>query len=315
MNTQGPRAVLVTGAAPGTEAWLAARYDGLTATDIPKIIGMSKWGNPRSVWEAKTTRTDNSPVGEPAHWGTLLEPVVADEWSRREGVTIHQVGVLAHRDHPWRRASLDRVVTGCPHAHGGPCALEVKTKSAFLTGQWDPDTDRLPEDVEAQVAWQLHVTGLPHVHVAVLLGGQRLIQVTVERDREVEELLVKHAVEFWGHVTARTMPPVDYDETAVKVLENLFPDRSGGVTVPEGDAVRLTQAWADASADVARARAAVKAAEARRTAVRAEMLDLLGPADTAWVKGRETPAWAMKRTVRRGYTVEETLSSTLKVNW
>jgi putative phage-type endonuclease len=303
MTTPVLNATLVTEAAPGSDEWLNARYDGITATDIPKIIGVTKWGNPRSVWEAKVNRVETDAVGEPAVWGTLLEPVVADEWARREGVTIHGVGILAHREHPWRMASLDRLVTGCQHANGGICALEVKTRSAYTVDDWDPDRTRLPEDVEAQVVWQMHVTGVPHVHVAVLIGGQRFVQVTVHRDLEVEELVVKRAVEFWQNVQRRILPDVTYDETALRVLNGLFPDRSGEVSVPAADADRLLDEWRQATADAAAARAAVKAAEARRTAIKAEMTDLLGGADTATVEGRETPVWTAKRGIRRGFKV------------
>ncbi|RYZ27995.1 MAG: hypothetical protein EOP01_07020, partial [Propionibacteriaceae bacterium] len=108
-----PAGVLLTPAEPESELWFAQRRGGITATDLPKILGFSDYGNALSVWLDKRGELAWDEAGEAARWGTLLEDVVAREWARRREVKVRRIGVLRNADDPWMRASLDRVVTGC----------------------------------------------------------------------------------------------------------------------------------------------------------------------------------------------------------
>ena len=106
-----PTGVLITDAAPETEEWFAARREGITGTDLPKILGLSKYGNALAVWQDKRGEwTDDA--GEAARWGQLLEEPVAEEWAERNDTIVERIGVVANVEYPWMRASLDRVITG-----------------------------------------------------------------------------------------------------------------------------------------------------------------------------------------------------------
>lgn len=229
-----PTGVLVANDPPESDAWFDARRGGITGTDLPKILGDSQYGNALSVWLDKRGELEDT-AGEAARWGQLLEDVVAREWSTRQASTgrdpaIQRVGVLAHTTDPWMRASLDRVVYGCPDDPAGTrrqtCGLEVKTRSAFVSQDW---RDGMPDSVLAQVAWGRLVSGLDHMHVAALIGGQRLVTFRYDRDAVLEQFLVDQARPVWTAVETGTPPEVAPDAGGVLLglLDRLNASRDG----------------------------------------------------------------------------------------
>lgn len=281
-----PTGVLVTAAEPGSEEWFAARRGGITGTDLPKILGDSGYGNALSVWLDKRGEAPEDTLGEAGQWGHLLEDVVAREWARRSGAQVTPVGVLAHADQPWMCASLDRLVTPgtCPDGDGS-CGLEVKTRSAFVAGRWSED---VPDDVLAQVAWGLAVTGLHHMHVAVLLGGQRLESFRVDRDAALERYLVEAGERVWTHVEAGIPPVVDPDADGVLLglLNQLHADRAGQVDLDPGDAGRWLVQYQQ-GAELARDGEALKAQ------AKTALVQLLGDGEAGLLDG--VPAFTYRR--------------------
>jgi len=307
-----PTAVLVSTAEAESPEWFAQRRDGITATDIPKILGLSSYGNALSVWEA----------GEAALWGQILEDPVAQEWARRNSARVEKVGTVAHVDRPWQRCSLDRQVYGCPD---GPCPLEVKTRSAFVSGRWSGD---IPDDVLAQVTWQMVVTGYDHTHLAVLIGGQSLREFRVNRtspavaasspsqevgrelridvDPEVEAFVVSEAERVWGHVLDGTPPAVEADDLLAQILDQIYATREG-VTVADLDQVQ------DLIADYDRALADENAAKAAKASARAGLIQLMGDGHALRVPEIDGPAVTYFSQTRRAYAVPESTTRVLRV--
>lgn len=258
-----PTSILVSTAPAKSPEWYAQRRAGITATDLPKILGLSRYGNALSVWADKRGDLPDEPAGEAALWGNLLEGPVAQEWARRNDVNLLEIGTVAHAEHRWQMASLDRLVMGCVD---GPCPLEVKTRSAFVGGDWRGD---IPDDVLAQKTWQLHVTGYTHGHLAVLIGGQELRSFRVDIDRDVEALVVAEAARVWAHVQTGTPPDVDNDEVLLRVLAALYPDREGEVEADARTVRALVAEYDDASIDI-------KDGETRKTNAKASLVALMG---------------------------------------
>ncbi|HET8661101.1 MAG TPA: YqaJ viral recombinase family protein [Micromonosporaceae bacterium] len=272
-----PDGVLLGSPEPESDEWFRLRRGGVTATDLPRILDLSPYGNARSVWHDKRGELPREEGGEAAHWGHLLEDVVAQEWARRHArdgraqVVVVPIGVIANAAEPWMRCALDRLVLdGCPVGGVGRiCALEVKTRSAYVAGRWRDD---VPDDVLAQVAWQRRVTGLDHIHIACLLGGQKLIEHRYERDDDLEAYLAGAAGALWRDVLNGTPPPVDMTGVLADLLDALNPDRAGEKDVDDDTARRLLDAHLAA-------RDAEKAAERQKEAARALVLSELGDAE------------------------------------
>ena len=116
--------------------WLKQRRKGIGGSDAAKVLGISKWGGPLSVYmEKKGLYTPDEP-GEAAYWGTVLEDVVAREFEKQSGLKVRRENkIFQHAEYPWMLANVDRRIVG---ANKG---LECKTTSNFMG---DVEGDELP---------------------------------------------------------------------------------------------------------------------------------------------------------------------------
>lgn len=279
-----PTGVLVTAAEPETDEWFEARRAGITGTDLPKILGLTKYGNALSVWLDKRGELDDE-AGEAARWGQLLEDAVAEEWARRHGTGVVDVGVLRHSDAPWMRASLDRLVALCPDTGTTCCALEVKTRSAWVADQW---AEGVPDSVLAQTTWGLMVTGLHHHHVAALIGGQRLASYRVDHDPKLETYLLEAAEPVWQAVVDGVPPETHPDAEGVllELLDRLYTKREGDRELDAGDAGEWLAVYAD-GLELEKRGAGLK------TKAKTALVQMLDDGDTGLVSG--APAFTYKR--------------------
>lgn len=270
VTTVTPTGVLVYEGEPVTPEWFAVRREGITGTDLPKILGLSKYGSSLSVWLDKRGEGGEDLSGEAARWGNLLEDIVAREWALRRDTQVSPVGVIAHAGWMWQRASLDRLVHGCPDADDPQatpiCGLEVKTRSAYKRGSFK---DGEPDDVLAQVLWGRLVTGLDHMHLAVLIGGQELLEFRVDRDPILEQYLVDAAKPVWDAVLDGDPPTAHPDAEGVLLadLNRLYGSRAGEIELPED-----ADTWLTKYADANRIESSAKRAKAEAKAALVQML-------------------------------------------
>jgi len=278
-----PTGRIVTDADAGTPPWFAARRAGITGTDLPKILGDSPYGNALSVWHDKRGDILDDLVSEAGEWGHILEDPIAQEWARRNKVQVVRVGVVANTKHDWQRASLDRLVHGCPDAE--ICGLEVKTRSAFKAGMFRDD---IPDDVLAQVAWGRLVTGLPHMHVAVLIGGQQMLEFTYEPDVQLETFLIEKASALWQAVEDNNPPDVEPDSDGVLIglLNKLYESRAGTRELPPKDVEKWVAQYRAAHVDE-------KAAAALKEKAKAALIALLDDGEIGVVN--EEPVFTYRR--------------------
>lgn len=296
-----PTAYLVLPATASREEWLAARRNGIGASDVPAILGVSDYGTPRSVYYDKIGEAVDG-AGEAAHWGTVLEEPVAREWARRNRSVVRRVGLVAHIDDPLLMCTLDRRVTECPlpDTRREQCALEVKCRSAFKANRWHAS---LPDDIAGQMLWQIAVTGYDHLHYAVLVGGNDYRQGVVRRADH--EATIRHIVtackRFWSEfVAARVVPAADPEHGGreLEMYKRMHRARSG---LGAGDPVEV----AEAVLAYEQYRLAESAAKKQKEVAQAELLRLLGDNEALLVDGHV--AYEMRPT-RRTYTDLERLA-------
>ena len=93
--------------------WLELRRQGIGGSDVAAILGLSKWRTPLEVWQDKTATApveDREP-SQAAHFGTVLEETVAQEFASRTGYRIKTApGMLQTDDRPWECANVDRLI-------------------------------------------------------------------------------------------------------------------------------------------------------------------------------------------------------------
>lgn len=261
-------------------AWLHARRSGIGSSDVAAILGLSRYGNAQTVYYNKRgelpIETDDS---EPALWGRAIEDTVAREWARRNRGVVRRVGLVANADRPWQMCTLDRRVFECPinRQTREQCALEVKCRDKMKAGQWRTGC---PDDVLAQILWQIDVCGFDHLHAAVLIGGNDYRQFVVRRadHEDVIADLRAAGAQLWGCITKGSPPALTGSEEPGPLLdlyERLHPERSGAVRIDRDGAAQ------DALADYLEASAAESAAKKAKDRAKAVLIGALGDADTA----------------------------------
>lgn len=141
----------------GTPEWIEARRSLITATDIPVLLGISPYRCEADLAAEK--------LGGPSQESTLrmrigsaLEELIADEYAAVTGRRVRRVRTMVrHPEHEWAAASPDAIVIG-----------ERRLVEFKRTGSRTRFADGIPQDVEAQVAWQLGCSGYPVADIAVL---------------------------------------------------------------------------------------------------------------------------------------------------
>jgi putative phage-type endonuclease len=184
---------------------------GIGGSDAPAIVGLSRWGNPLSVYLDKLSKDE--PTEEETrfqHWGNILEPVIAAEFAKVTGLKIRNVNaILQHDKFPWMLANIDREVIGLPHKAG----LECKNASQYKAREWADEMT--PEEYLVQCSHYMMVTGWPVWYLAVLIGGNDFAWRRLERDLELESYLFKAEADFWRMVLDGTPPALTEDGKVV----------------------------------------------------------------------------------------------------
>ncbi|MBK8103476.1 MAG: YqaJ viral recombinase family protein [Cellvibrionales bacterium] len=222
---------LVSTQAMPRETWLDVRKQGIGASDAAAAVGISPYQSPLELWLIKTGRDSGMPKpnpddeSSPMYWGNILEPIVAQHYTKRTGNKVRKVNaVLQHpdADKHWMLANLDYPVT-----HNSDVQiLECKTAGEWGAKHW---RDGVPEYVQCQVQHQLAVTGKQAADVCVLLCGQEIKIYRIERDEALIEKLIALERQFWHCVETDTPPPVDGSDSSGRALKYLYPNDSGDV--------------------------------------------------------------------------------------
>lgn len=178
-----------------TPEWLEARREYITSTDVPVILGLSPYKVEADLAVEKMGEpdADDPATARRKRLGKLLEAIVREEDQVEHGIKVRAVNrFIVSRTIPWAATSLDfeRV--------GERVIVEAKTSRSakrFTEGE-------LPQDVEAQVRWQMGVAGYPLAHVAVLRYGSELECFDVEHDEPTFQGLVEIAADFRDRLAA-----------------------------------------------------------------------------------------------------------------
>jgi putative phage-type endonuclease len=223
----------------GTDAWLAARRNGVGASDIPVIAGESPYRSAIELWAEKSGRIVPEPDADQVELfeiGHLMEPVLLELYARRTGRHPKRVRrMLVHPDVPWALASLDATA---------PVRRAVEAKWS-TSSRWRGEG--IPDDVLMQVQWQLFVTGWDVADVVALVNRSARV-VEVPRDQSLIDDLYSLAAAFWTHVESGTPPDPDGSESARRTLVRLHPEDDGTYLPASPDLIELVDLYRSAKA-------------------------------------------------------------------
>lgn len=228
------------------EQWLRIRKNGIGSSDAAAAVGLNPYQSQLELWLIKTGRDDALPKidpnddNHPVYWGTVLEPFVAEHYTRRTGHRVRRINaVLQHPDHDkaWMLANIDREVIGSPDVQ----ILECKTAGEFGARLWK---EGVPEYIQVQVQHQLAVTGKQAADVCVLICGQEIRVHRIERDEELIAHLIELERRFWHYVETDTPPPADGSDSAALALQCLYP-RDAGTTLDLTEDAELNRVFTE----------------------------------------------------------------------
>lgn len=278
-----------TAPAPGEDRaeWLDWRRQGIGASDVAGILGISPWSSPWKVWADKLGLLPDEDPTDAMEAGRWLELAIAPWFADRTGLTVgaHQLR-LESREWPTARATLDGLVFDGEGWHSvtpDTPAVEValgglEVKHEAFGRKWEA----IPDHYQAQAQWQMYVAGLDRVWFAVL-RGRRLDVHELARDSIDIDYMVGRVREWWErHVVTGTPPPVDASPATRDALVAAYPQQDPGATVPiDRD---LFERWKAA-------KAASKAADDESLRLGNEVRAALGDAEAGSIDGQIVVTW------------------------
>lgn len=181
--------------------FLQRRKTGIGGSDVAAVLGASPWKTPYQLWLDKTTDDVNEKESDILHFGQMIEPVIANEFARRNNVKVQvRNNMYRHKEHPELVANIDRYIVG-------GAILECKTCSAWASGKFGKTGDDVPDQYLLQVQHYMHVTGIHEAYLAVLIGGNEYRQFEIPYDRELAEFSAAKCVDFWQNYVVKQIPP------------------------------------------------------------------------------------------------------------
>lgn len=197
-------------------AWLIMRQTGIGGSDAAAIVGLSRWKSQFSLWQEKRGEVDPPDISdnECVYWGHVLEQVVADRFCELTGKKVRKTGLWADDEYNYLLASPDRLLVG------ENAGLECKTANGFTAKEWDGD--EVPDAYYVQCQHYMSVMRADRWYIAVLIGGQKFVWKTIERNDDDIAALRAAEIGFWRKVTSGEMPPVDGTQSCTDALNARF---------------------------------------------------------------------------------------------
>lgn len=213
-----------------SEQELAHRRTGMGSTCIVEACGFAPWkgAGPMRLWNEKMGIVSANDVEEQddldddrewLEWGHIQEPVIADWYEKKRGVSLQLGGPVFAHDVPNFWATLDRTIIGANKL------VEIKNVgSPRLYSHWDVSSpEGVPNYVRAQVTIAMRYSGADECDVVASVGGRPPHVWTVFYDAELGEMLHQGGLRFWQLVKDGTPPPLDHTDATRDYLRAKYP--------------------------------------------------------------------------------------------
>ncbi|MCL2777760.1 MAG: YqaJ viral recombinase family protein [Polyangiaceae bacterium] len=281
---------------------LEQRRHILTASDAAAVLGLNPWRSAYDVWAEKTGETSAFAGNWHTRRGHAIEPLLL-AWlgEQKSPLSVRPAGdvTCVHPILSWLGATPDGLVFETGNA--SPVAV-AEAKSSGHRDAWvdDDDEPMVAEIYMPQVVVQMAVKQLPRAYVVVeiLTEGEPWI-IEVERDWELEAIVLEELDQFWRHHVMTRVAPELGDDATYQQVATVFRRQKRAELVPA-----TSDAQEQASRYIA-AKAAAKAAESEAEAAKVALCKLIGDAEgvhgNTW---RATWKWREPQTIsyeRAGY--------------
>ena len=210
------------------QEWLRERKNYLGGTDLAAICGLSPYKTALDVYLDKTSDDITEETSPAMRWGNLLEDVVAKAYSEDTGYNVEiEPNTIYHSEYKFLAANIDRWIGDKEYV------LECKTAGFTRCKEWgELGTDQIPESYLIQCAYYASICDVPKVDIAVLIGGQDFRIYTYNRNKDLEDKIIKIGVNFWHNHIEKRIPPKC---VSTRDTFNLFPQSNHHEIVAESN--------------------------------------------------------------------------------
>lgn len=219
--------------------WLQARRQGITASEIAVVMGLSPWSSPYALYWRKLGQLPEQDDSDAMALGRYLEDYVADRFAGlHPGFSLGaqaRWSLYAADDRPWQMATPDRLVWERDNSKFWPgggyqnlpdAVLECKTDASY-DGWGEDGTDQIPVHYRCQVLWQCDVMGVQTGYVACLFLHSRKLRVyelTIDAAAEADLKIMRDTAQcFLDDIRDGREPDVDWRPATTSALKRLHP--------------------------------------------------------------------------------------------
>lgn len=207
-----------------TARWKAWRRGGVTATDVAAAVSGAYGGIYGVVADKLGIVTDDQPETDDQARGKKWEDPLAQAAEALTGYhVVYRQAWAEHPDHPRHRATIDGALAETPDPDPDRpgdilAGLETKTRRRGLDLPWDA--------WDAQVQWQMWVTGFPRVlALSGIIGHDTALDslrmAWIDENFAKQAALVELADRILDHVDAGTLPD-PADASALDVVKAVW---------------------------------------------------------------------------------------------
>ena len=205
----------------------AERRSAITSTDVPGILGLSRYSTALSCYRDKRGESPERPTTLPMWLGNSLEGIVSQLYTAATGLRVRADNrFLRHHEYQWFGCHLDRRVVGDPDL-----IVELKTRDR-MTGWGEDGSDKVPVDVWAQCQSQLIITRARECHVAALFSNREFRVYRLLPDPEFEANLIPTLSDFWFNYALAGVPPAPSGSDVDTFIVNGTPGGASGHLLP-----------------------------------------------------------------------------------
>ena len=253
------------------------RLKGLGGSDIGAVVGVNPYKSAHDVYNEKLGLVEPFAGNEFTDFGNRLESVILDWYAENtdHSIITPEPGAAprVHPEHEWMRGLPDGII----ECSSGPIGIiEAKTAHWRTADQWgEKGTDQVPSSYFVQCAWYMAIIDVAFCDLVVLLDRE-FRTYRIQRDREIEAMLIEQGRKFWHeHVCAGIPPEIDGSEGCAA--------RLAAFRAVDGE-IESTPEIEERAAKLWRITNEIKKLEADKSLVKNQIADMLG-ADGKKVKG------------------------------
>jgi len=204
------------------------RTKGIGGSEVASLVGENPYESSMDIYLKKIGVVEDQEENEAMRWGNLLEEPIAQEYARRNLVTLTNPDMIIDKRKPFFFVSPDRFVL----SKGGneiQKGLEIKTAGIHTASKFGLEgTDEIPSAYLIQIMWGISITKIPEWDLAALIAGQQYKEYHIQRDEELVGNLRDIVEKFWiDNVQAKVPPTPDGTARTREAISKLYPENRG----------------------------------------------------------------------------------------